>query len=273
LARRFLVSALNNSGQTAAALQQAEQAVVLNPLDGACHCLLGAVLARQGQRERAIAEARRAVELDPEYPAAYRLWSNLLIKSEHNDKAINVARNGLVVSPGDPGLHYTLGLALARKNDLTAATYQFAYALLFTPDQMEVHLNSGGALLRFEDAPNGLKHFQTAMQLAPGSPLALNELAWLLATSPDAGLRNGPKAVQLAEHGCTVAGRKDPRLLNALAAAQAEVGRFPDAIHTAQEALSLARIAGDEATVVLTEHMLSCFQSGRPFRDRPSPVP
>jgi tetratricopeptide (TPR) repeat protein len=272
-ARRFLVSALNNSGQTAVALQQAERAVELNPQDSACHCLLGMMLAGQGQREQAIAEARLAVELDPENLSAYRLYSNLLLEAEHVDEAIAIARNGLVISPDDSGLHYTLGLALTQKNDLTAATYQFAYALLFTTDQMEIHLTPEGALLRWKDTSDSPKHFQTAMPLASDSPLALDKLAWLLATSPDAGLRNGPKAVQLAEHGCTVAGRKDPRWLDTLAAAQAEDGKFPDAIHTAAEALSLARTAGDEATVALTENMLTCFHSDRPFRDCPSPVP
>jgi tetratricopeptide (TPR) repeat protein len=118
-----------------------------------------------------------------------------------------------------------------------------------------------------------LRHFQAAVQLAPDSPLALNELAWLLATSPDAALRNGPEAVQLAEHGCAVTSRRDPMLLDTLAAAYAEAGRFPEAISAAQEALALARTTGDEATVVRTENLLGLFQSGRPFRENPIPSP
>ena len=272
-ARRWLASALSDSGQTAAALQQAKQAVELDPTDGACHRVLSTILARQGQREGAIAEVRRAVELEPEDLSAYRLWSELLIGAGHNDEAINVTRNGLVVSPDDPSLHYTLGLALARKNDLTTATNQFAYALLFGPDGPKVHLDFGRVLLRLGDTPNGLRHLQTAVRLTPDSPLALNELAWLLATSPDATLRNGPEAVQLAEHGCVVTSRRNPKGLATLAAAYAEAGRFPEAISAAQEALSLARTTGDEATAVRTENLLGCFRSGRPFHQNPIPTP
>jgi tetratricopeptide (TPR) repeat protein len=273
LAKRFLASALNEAGRRDEAFQQAEQAVELDPTNNACHRVLSMILARQGQRERAIAEARRAVELGPEDLSAHRLWLELLVRSGHDDEAISVARNGLGVFPDDPGLHYTLGLALARKNDLTTATNQFAYALLFAPDWMEVHLNFGRALLLLGNAPNGLRHLQAAVRLMPDSPLALNELAWQLATSSDAALRNGPEAVQLAEHGCAVTSRRDPMLLATLAAAYAEAGRFPEAISAAQEALALARTTGDEATVVRTENLLGCFQSGRLFHQNPIPSP
>ena len=272
-ARRFLASALNDSGQTAAALEQAERAVELDPTDGACHRVLGTILARQGQKELAIAEARRAVELGPEYLSAYRLWLELLVGTGRDDEIIDIARNGLAEFPYDPGLHYSLGLALARKNDLMTATNQFAYALLFAPDWMEVHSNFGRALLRLGDVPDGLKHFQGAVRLAPDSPLALNELAWLLATAPDAALRNGPEAVPLAEHGSAVTGRRNPMLLATLAAAYAEAGRFPEAISAAQEALSLARTMGDGATVTRTENLLGFFRSGRAFHQNPAPSP
>jgi tetratricopeptide (TPR) repeat protein len=272
-ARRLLAAALNDSGQTAAALPQAELAVELDPTDGAGHRVLGAVLARQGQRERAIAEARRAVELGPEDLPAHQLWLSLLNGTGRDDEIINIARNSLAVFPYDSGLHFTLGLALARKNDLTTATNQFTYALLLWPDWAEAHLNLGQVLLRLGDIPAGLRHFQEAVRLAPDSPPALNELAWLLATAPEAALRNGPKAVQLAEHACAVTNRRNPKCLATLAAAYAEAGKIPAAVNVVQEALSLARKTGDEATIVRTENLLGCFQSGRPFHQNPIPSP
>ena len=106
-----------------------------------------------------------------------------------------------------------------------------------------------------------------------GVPIATNELAWLRATSSDAALRNGPEAVQLAEHGCAVTSRRDPMLLDTLAVAYAEAGRFPEAVSAAQKALALARTTGDEATVVRAENLLGLFQSGRPFHQNPTPSP
>ena len=272
-ARRFLASALNDSGQTDVTLQQGEQAVELGPTNGACPRVLSTILARQGQRERAIAEARRAVELGPEDLSAYQSLSELLIGLGRDDEAIQVARNGLAVSPYDASLHYDLGLALTQKGDFITASNQFAYALLLKPDEADVHLNFGKTLLRLGNTPDGLRHLREAMRLAPDSPLALNELAWLLATGPDAALRNGPEALQLAEHACAVANRGNPVLLDTLAAAYAEAGRFPEAINTAQEAVSLARTAGNEAAVNRAENLLEFLQSGRPFREHIMPPP
>ena len=85
--------------------------------------------------------------------------------------------------------------------------------------------------------------------------------------------RNGPEAVRLAEHACAVTGRRNPELLDTLAAAYAEAGRLPEAINAAQDALALAQTAGDEATVTRAENLLECFQSGRPFRENRIPPP
>lgn len=273
LARLFLASALNDSGRSGEAWQQAVQAVALAPTNGAGHFVLSMILGQEGQREQAIDEARRAAELGPEDLSAYRLWLKLLDGTGRDKEIINVARNGLAEFPYDAGLHYALGLALARQNDLAGATNQFVYVLLSAPNQMEIHLDQGRALLRLGDAPAGLKQFQTAVRLSPDSPVALNELAWLLATSPDAALRNGPEAIRLAEHGCTVTNRRNPRLLDTLAAAYAEAGRFPEAISVAQEALALVGTTGDETAAKRTENLLRYFQSGRPFHENPLPIP
>jgi tetratricopeptide (TPR) repeat protein len=213
------------------------------------------------------------MELGPENQAVRKLWLGVLAGLGRNDEAIGVARDGLAAFPYNPNLHYMLGLALARKGDFVAATNQFVYALLNKPDWAEVHLAFGRALLNLGDVPAGLRHFQEAARLAPDSPPALNELAWLLATGADAALRNGPEAVRLAEHACAVTNRRNPTLLDTLAAAYAEAGRFPQAVSTAQEASSLARTTGNEATVVQTDNLLGLFQSGRPFHQKPAPAP
>jgi Flp pilus assembly protein TadD len=177
------------------------------------------------------------------------------------------------VSPTNPELHYALGLALARVGDFASATNQFAYALLLKPAWADVHLIFGRALLYLGNTPNGLQHIQEAVRLAPDWPSALNGLAWFLATHPDVTVRNGPEAVRLAEHACAVAIHRNPELLDTLAAAYAETGRFPKAISAAQEALALARTTGNEAAVGRAENLLECFQSGRPFRDNLIPSP
>ena len=49
-----------------------------------------------------------------------------------------------------------------------------------------------------------------------------NDLAWLLATAPDARFRDGPRAVEHATRACELSGWRDAAALDTLAAAYAE---------------------------------------------------
>jgi tetratricopeptide (TPR) repeat protein len=92
--------------------------------------------------------------------------------------------------------------------------------------------------------------------------LAQNNLAWLLATSPKASLRNGDKAVELAQQANALTGGKNPNILDTLAAAFAEAGRFDDAMRTAQKALELARAAGQQDLVEELNGEMKRYEAG-----------
>jgi hypothetical protein len=78
-------------------------------------------------------------------------------------------------------------------------------------------------------------------------------LAWVLATSPDASLRDGAKAVALAKKVIERAGHANDVntviVLRTLAAGYAEIGRFTEAIETAQQASQLAIAQGNSALI------------------------
>lgn len=268
-ARRLLALALDNLDRSSEARQQAERAIELDPTDNACHEQLAEILARQGQLEGAINEARRALELGPEDAFAYNVLVACLVQSHRDQEAIEAAADALTVSPFSAQTHYMLGLAVARKGDLLPAVNQFAYALLLHPDWSEARAKLRAALVLLANTANGSKHLRDVASLAPDSPTVLNELAWLLATYPDATLRDGQNAVRFAEHGCALTSGKNPTLLSTLAAAYAETGRFPEAINKAEKALVLARSAGNENIVTLSENLLAWFRANRPYREEP----
>ena len=114
---------------------------------------------------------------------------------------------------------------------------------------------------------NAHSQLEAVASSAPDSAPLLNELAWLFATHPDAALRDGRRAVQLSERACALTERKQPVLLATAAAAYAEVGKFPEAVATARDALSLARSNGDAKTAGLVENLLTSFQSNQPYRE------
>ena len=103
------------------------------------------------------------------------------------------------------------------------------------------------------------------MQINPESAEIRNSLAWLLATDADAALRNGPKAVALAEQAVRLSGEKNPLMFYTLAAAYAETGRFADAVTVAQRSLELANEKGDTGLAAAVQKRMPLFQSRLPY--------
>lgn len=141
-----------------------------------------------------------------------------------------------------PGEHLTWWHAAnraGRHGRLDEAVAHYQTALRLRPNEPQLNFLLALALQQ-QDKPEAIQYYREAIRLEPQSGTALNNLAWLLATHPDAGLRNGPEAVQFAERACQLAQWQHPYFLGTLAAAYAEAGRFDDAIATANKALALA---------------------------------
>jgi hypothetical protein len=90
-------------------------------------------------------------------------------------------------------------------------------------------------------------------------------LAWILATSRDEGLRDGPAALALAERAVRVQAN-DPSTWSSVAAANAEVGRFAAAVAAAERALALVRGDGEPQARPLLQRRLESYRAGRPWR-------
>jgi Flp pilus assembly protein TadD len=85
-----------------------------------------------------------------------------------------------------------------------------------------------------------ISEYEQALSIAPEDSVALNNLAWILATCSDASMRDGARAVTLAAKAVQASGGKDPGFVRTLAAARAEAGQFAEALATAEAAKALA---------------------------------
>ena len=91
---------------------------------------------------------------------------------------------------------------------------------------------------------------------------AQNNLAWALATNPDPTLRNGAKAVQLAQQSSN---GKNLLVLRTLAAAYAEAGQFTNALTTAGQALQLAATEQSLTMIKSLQEQMNLYEAGQPF--------
>ena len=137
-------------------------------------------------------------------------------------------------------------------------------AVQLDPKLAEAHYQLGLLQANTRNTAAALPHLQEAVRLRPGWAPPLAELAWLLATAPETALRNGARAVELAERAASLTRRTDARVLHILAAAYAEAGRFPEAIRTAEEAIPLAA-AKQAGLARAIQRNLQLYRAGQPF--------
>jgi hypothetical protein len=94
-----------------------------------------------------------------------------------------------------------------------------------------------------------------------------NNLAWSLAVSPDATLRNGAKAVALAQQANQLSGGSNPDILRTLAAATAENGNYALAASTARRALELAIEQKNDALAATLQKEINRYEAGKRVGD------
>jgi tetratricopeptide (TPR) repeat protein len=204
-----------------------------DPCRGDIHWRLGSVLASQGKTQEAAQQYQASLRIQPTAGCCL-LFAELLEQNGDRQGALTNCQAALALGP-TPLDRAKAGEVLAALGRGAAAINQYRQALASVPD------------------------------LVP----ALNNLAWILATDPDATNRNGGEAVQLAQRACALTDHQTPVLIGTLAAAYAEAGRFKEAIETARRARNLARAAGQLEVAEKNRQLLELYQSGRAYRQPP----
>jgi Flp pilus assembly protein TadD len=133
----------------------------------------------------------------------------------------------------------------------------------------DCHTTLAVALEEKGNPAEAIQHYNKALELAPKSIPTLTNLAWLLATSPDASLRNGLKAVEFAKQADRLVAGTNALVLRTLAAAYAENGEFEDAIRTARSATQLARMHGEDSLMMDLDQQIALYELGLPYRETP----
>jgi len=118
-----------------------------------------------------------------------------------------------------------------------------------------------------------MAHYRKALEIRRDFAEAMNHLARLLAVCPEASLRNGAEAVELAQRVDELTGGRQAEVLDTLAAAYAEAGRFQEALATARKALELATQQNKQALADALRTRIILYEAGKPFRQTPSGSP
>jgi tetratricopeptide (TPR) repeat protein len=261
--------ALDRAGRPQEAMEHWEQALRIKPHMAEAHYNLGNSLSQLNKLEDAIGHYEQALRFKPDYAEAhYNLGIALAILGRAQE-AIGHWQQELRIKPDDAEAHYNLGIVLAKTGRPDEAIGHYEQALQLKPDNADAHYRLALALKgrgRFEAA---IAHYRKALELEPRPILAQNGLAWLLATCPEAAWRNGNQAVELAQQAVQLSEGKYPEILDTLAAAYAEAGRFPEAVTTAGQALHLADAQANAALAESIRDRLKLYETNSPYHEKP----
>jgi protein O-mannosyl-transferase len=228
-------------GELDAAISHFEKALNIRSRNAQTHYNLGAALihnnlgnalARKQLPNEAIAHFQQAVKLRPDYADAYYNFGSVLFQHGRISEAITQWQKALAIQPRDAEVHKSLGSAFRKKGMLKEAIVEY----------------------------------QQALEIAPQDGLTLSTLAWIFATTSDVSIRDGGKALELAQQAVQLSSGEDPNFFRTLAAAYAENSRFSEAIAAAEQAMRAAIMQGKPGLAKTLEGEITVYRGHAPLR-------
>jgi len=227
----------------------------------------GLVHQTTGNTQAAIADFERAIASDPLYVPPYLNLSEVLARTGRIDVAGEVLVRLLARYPDEPNAHYNLGLVRIEEEDDEAALEHLRRAARQTPEEPQIRHALGKVCARAGLRAEAIEHLRAACELAPERSPAAAQLAWILATAPEEDLRDEEEALRWAGYALDVRAAGSLEVLEALAAALANAGRYDEACDWQTKAVERAPL--DRRG--LLRRRLHLYEQGKPFRESPLP--
>ncbi len=191
----------------------------------------------------------------------------IFLQNGQLDDAISRLQAAIDLRPENGPAHNNLAKALLQKGRVAEAMVHYRKFLEIEPENVEARNNLGTALIQQGRIREAIEQWQDALAIEPENGNAASNLAWVFSTCPDDSIRDGRRAVELAEKALRLSGGKIPMIFRVLAAAYAEDGRFSQAIETAQHGADLANSQGNPGLAAELQSNIALYQAGTPLRD------
>ncbi len=263
----------------------------------------GTALAEHGNLDGALPHFQRAVEIQPDYADARNNLGYIQMERHDFQAALTNLQQAVSLKPGFAGAHNNYGRLCAALGDLRTsekeyqtalqldpklvsaivnygyllsnegrtneAVTQYQKAVALNPQDATAQNNLGDLLMRQGHLDEAVGHLIGALEANPDSQAAqdnLNQIAWVLATAPEAAQRNGQKAVAIGKQLVRLSDGNNPAYLATLAAALAETGQFDEAVSNVAAAHRIAVQEGDQVNGPLLAAQLELYHSHHPYR-------
>jgi len=248
------------------ALADLTQALKIQPNSGAALLARARLHYFQENLEEARADVNRLLQERPGLREGVLLRSMIEAADGDFQKAIADLQSILRADPTNVGLQRQLAAMYSLDERPRKAIHILSGILAADEGNWEVLSSRGGMLLTIGKHAEAIEDYNAALKLAPEDDGILNNLAWVLSTSPKDELRDGKRAIELATKACEVTNYEMPHIISTLAAAYAETGDFENAIKWSKKCVELGTEKLPDQIEQLRDE-LKHYEEGKPFRE------
>jgi tetratricopeptide (TPR) repeat protein len=219
-------------------------------------------IARLAGKPRDEIAAYRELERLQTLPPAMAVRVALLLASQNRMEEATRRVAELVAAHDDSAAVLDLaGSTYLRLGKTSSAIEAFRRAVDLDETNVMFRFNLATAQQASGDAAAAVETYESVLAKQPDMMAAANNLAWILASDPDARVRSHEKARSLAEFACRKTDYKEPAYLDTLAVAAAAGGDFDTAIKMGQRAAELYD-AGKNAAADDVRERVSGYRKG-----------
>lgn len=250
------------------AIESFNKAYELDPTSAGALVQRARVRAMKGDAKAAMDDVDEALKIQPGSVLAHELRAMLLGSAGKFDEAL--AEMGLLLRamPNDPDLLLQLALLCQQAKQPEKALAAFDKTLQIDPRNATAFRGRADVYLSLGRQSEAINDYEAALKVEPKDSGVLNNLAWVLCTSPEERLRDGKRAIDLATQACEVTDYKAAHILSTLAAAYAETGDFDTAIKWSAKAVEL----GPPGLKGQLAKELESYQRREPWREASPPT-
>jgi protein O-mannosyl-transferase len=267
----LLADALTRRAKVDEGLTHYKLAISILPSDSSYRHAFGVALAQAGKMDQAMVAWREAIRLRPDFlPMRFEL-ADVLLATGDVAGAVDEYRAAVNLAPDSAEAQAKLAEGLLVQGGVHEALISLQRAAQLDSKNAAIQLRLAQVLIDRGSSLDAISILKQAVQQHPDDVPLLWQSAWILATSPDSQIRDGAQAVNLANQAMRRFDGREPRVLDALAAALAETKQFPAAIDAADQAALIALAQNQETLSNAIAQRRRLYRQGLPFRQpRPS---
>ena len=244
------------------------QAIALAPDNAFTHLNLGTALFETGDSAGALAEFHEAVRLSPTLAKAHYGVGIVSEAAGRDAEALDAFAAAVKSDPDYAEARLSFGDALRRNGRDADALAQYAAVIKSTPSASPAYFGSAMALVHAKRWAEARDTLSRAVETFPEQAGFAHALARVLAAAPDDSVRDGQRALRLVQ--MLMKSQRTLELMQTMAMALAEVGRFDEATQWQREAVAAAAQSNRSDLSSRLAENLSRYEKRLPCR-RPWP--